>query len=70
MSVSYFTCFKFLSLRLGFLSNSHKKKRMGACIETVADKELEIKALENNTLRSHKKNTSCKKYKNNGDGVS
>jgi len=43
---------------------------MGACIETVADKELEIKALENNTLRSHKKNTSCKKYKNNGDGVS
>jgi len=43
---------------------------MGACIETVADKELEIKTLENNTLHSHKKNTSCKKYKNNGDGVS
>jgi len=43
---------------------------MVSCIETVADKELEIKTLENNTLHSHKKNTSYKKYKNNGDGVS
>jgi len=43
---------------------------MGACIETAADKELEIKTLENNTLHSYKKNVSCKKYKNNGDGVS
>jgi len=48
----------------------NKIKRMGACIETVADKELGIKTLENNTLHSHKRNTSCKKYKNNGDGVS
>ena len=70
MSVSYFTSFKFLSLSLGILFNSQKNKRMGACIETAADKELEIKTLENNTLHSYKKNVSCKKYKNNGDGVS